>query len=72
MAKDRKINSDRMNEILRSHLINPTALRANDFDGFFNARTESLWSMIEQAMGKAIQREGQLEDMPTTEEEVEE
>jgi hypothetical protein len=58
-----------MNEILRSHLIIPTALRSNDFESFFSARKDSLWSMIEQAMGKPIQRDGLTEDIPTTEEE---
>jgi hypothetical protein len=37
-----------MNEILRSHLIDPVALRDNDFVSFFNKRKESLLSYPEQ------------------------
>lgn len=42
-----------LDEILRSHLIAPDRLRADDFDGFYAARRAALLGAIEQAMGKA-------------------
>ncbi len=59
-----------MNEILRSHLIDFAALRADAFDDFFGARQEALWTLIERAMGKAIQREGLPEEALPLEEEL--
>lgn len=47
--------------VLRSHQIDPTTLRAGDFDAFFVARRESLVLLIEAAMGKRV-----LRDLTTT------
>ena len=41
-----------MDEILRSHSINPDYLRLDDFDGFFQNRKSALLTLIEHAMGK--------------------
>jgi hypothetical protein len=41
-------------EILDSHLIDPTLLRADDFQGFFAARKVALLEIISSAMGTAI------------------
>jgi len=46
-----------MDEILRSHVIDPSTLRADDLDAFFIAREQALLSRIEQAMGKPIARD---------------
>ncbi len=46
----------RMDEILRSHVIAPATLRADDFDAFFQAREQALLDRIERAMGKPIIR----------------
>ena len=46
-----------MDEILRSHAVEPTAFRANDFDGFFRAREQAFLDRIEKAMGKPIARD---------------
>lgn len=46
-----------LDDILDSHLISATALRADDFDAFFEHRREQLCLMIEQAMGKEVQRD---------------
>lgn len=43
---------ERIDEILRSHLIEPEFLRNEDFEGFFEARTEALLGKLDQAMGK--------------------
>ena len=45
-----------MNGILASHYIDPAALRGDDFEEFFEARRESLLVLVEQAMGKPIDR----------------
>lgn len=47
-----------LDEILRSHNINPTLMRADDFDAFYVARKTALLKMIEGAMGKAALRDG--------------
>jgi|SRR5579871_342019 len=41
-------------EILRSHLIDPNLLRANDFERFFATRKDALLEIVSAAMGKSI------------------
>jgi hypothetical protein len=43
-----------MDEILRTHYIDPTFLRADNFRGFMEARKLSLLDLIERSMGKQI------------------
>jgi hypothetical protein len=57
IQKNAGISEERMNEILRSHLIDPVALRGDDFDTFFQARKEALLDRIEKAMDKPIPRD---------------
>ena len=57
---DTGISEERLNNILRSHLIEPDALRKDNFDLFFRTRQDALLSRIEKAMGKPIVR-GSLE-----------
>jgi hypothetical protein len=65
LQKTASIEPARMDEILRSHLIAAAALRADDFDCFFEARSQALLEKIEKAMGKAIAREAVEEaDLP--------
>jgi len=45
-----------MDAILGSHYIEPKAMRADDFDGFFEARRNALLDLVEAAMGKTIDR----------------
>ena len=52
--KDWGIDRDRMDEILRSHMINPEALRKDAFDEFFEARRVALLNLIGGAIGKAL------------------
>jgi len=47
-----------MNAIIATHRIDPALLRADDFDGFYKHRQTSLLEIIERAMGKTIEREG--------------
>ncbi|MBE9223996.1 hypothetical protein IQ264_00705 [Phormidium sp. LEGE 05292] len=48
------ISQGRLNQILRTHLIEPRLLRTNDFDAFFSARTYALLELIGKAMGKHL------------------
>ncbi len=57
-ASDAEIDSH-----LRSHLIGPSQLRADDFNGFIAARREALLGLIERAMGKSVYR-GEKPDEP--------
>jgi hypothetical protein len=64
LQKSAGIEPARMDEILPTHLIDPAALRVDDFDRFFYARSQSLLEKIEKAMGKAIAREAIEADVP--------
>ncbi|WP_225766814.1 DUF262 domain-containing protein [Inquilinus sp. Marseille-Q2685] len=48
------ISSDDLDEILRSHLIDPAALRADDFEAFYKARKAALASLAAEAQGKPV------------------
>ena len=48
-----------MNAILASHYIDVKTLRADDFESFFEARKETLLALVEQAIGKPIDRASQ-------------
>ncbi len=50
------LNRERIDEILRSHSIEPDCLVKNDFEGFFRTRTRHLLEMLEIAMGKNLER----------------
>lgn len=54
IQKKTGISSAELDNVLRTHLIEPEFLRADDFKGFFNARMEALSSLIGDAMGKAV------------------
>ena len=49
-----QITEAEQDEILKSHLIAPERLRADDFAGFFAARKAALLEVISSVMGKAI------------------
>ena len=57
---------ERLDEFLMSHLIDPTLLRADDFDRFMIERQKALIALIEKAMGKqtAAEEEGEEQDFP--------
>ena len=56
VQKSAGTDAGRMHEILRSHLIDPVPLGADDFHSFFETRSHALLERIERAMGKAISR----------------
>jgi hypothetical protein len=68
------IDSKRLDSYLKSHLIDPSFLRADSFDAFMEDRQKQLLALIEQATGKAaytgsVQEEG--EDVEADEDTVE-
>jgi hypothetical protein len=46
--------SDRLNAILRTHLIDPEHLRADDFGAFYAARKQALAKLAARAQGKDV------------------
>ena len=50
------IDTGRLDGYLMSHLIDPSLLRADNFDGFMSDRQKKLLELIERATGKAAYR----------------
>ena len=48
------LSSEVLDEILRTHLIEPQHLRSDDFDAFFEARISALCSLVAEAMEKPV------------------
>lgn len=48
------IEQTRLDTFLKSHLIEPDFLRADDFEGFMNDRQKGLLKLIERATGKNV------------------
>ncbi len=51
IERDRGISAEALDAILRTHLIEPELLRADDFEGFMKARKAALAGVVSQAMG---------------------
>ena len=51
------MSSETVDDILRTHLIEPEHLRNDDFEAFFNARIEAISGIISEAMGKPVVKE---------------
>ena len=49
-----QISTDEMDDILKTHLINPISLRTDDFEGFYTSRKNLLIKLIEDATGKSV------------------
>ena len=54
LEKNHDVGPDRLDAILRAHLIEPDLIRSDDFDNFVRARTRRLLDLIEDATEKAI------------------
>ena len=54
IEQDQGISASALDDILRSHLIDPQHLRNDDFDAFMAARTAALTELIAGAMGKPV------------------
>lgn len=48
------MSSNQLDELLRTHLIEPAHLRTDDFGVFFAARREALTGLVSAAMGKPV------------------
>lgn len=63
-----------MDFILRSHVIEPLALRCDDFEEFFKDRQRALVERIEAVMGKklfVVESDGDMDDFEIGEEDGE-
>lgn len=58
------MSSQELDDILRSHAIDPIALRRDDFASFFNHRFERLLAGIEEVMGKPVNRSEKQDESP--------
>lgn len=52
------LSSEELDNILRSHLIDPKHLREDNFTAFFNARLKALSALVADAMGKPVIEKG--------------
>jgi hypothetical protein len=52
MMSGRQLDDAAMDTILKSHVIDPTLLRADSFHEFYSARKAALLAIVERAMGK--------------------
>lgn len=59
-----QIDTEDLDAILRSHDIDPLALRRDDFPAFFTSRFERLIKQIEDATGKPVNRAADGSDNP--------
>lgn len=54
IEKKTGITANELDDILRTHLIEPEHLRNDNFEGFFQSRMEALSVLISDSMGKAV------------------
>lgn len=52
-----QIGTERLDQLLGTHLVPAYRLRKDDFDGYFSERRESLCQLVESAIGKPVQRD---------------
>lgn len=64
------LSDEKMNDILKSHYIDPEALRANDYELFLERRKEQLIQIVEHAMSKTIERENRDYDLDVQEDDL--
>ncbi|MCC6738422.1 MAG: hypothetical protein IT452_05205 [Planctomycetia bacterium] len=65
-----QLSNPDMDEILRSHLIDPGRLRADDFEAFYQARKAALLLVVEKAMGKKVVQSAEITAEDAEEEEL--
>lgn len=58
------VSEGRMDEILSTHLVDPAAIRGDDFESFFRLREQELIKRIEAAMGKKVITESLIVELP--------
>ncbi len=57
LEKRAKVPAEDIDTLLRTHVINPEIMRADNFYGFIEDRKEAIFKLIEKAMGKNINRD---------------
>ena len=57
LQKTANVTSEEIDDLLRTHLVNPGIIRTDDFYAFFADRKELILQRIEQAIGKPIVRD---------------
>jgi len=62
VEKNSHLSAGEVDGVLRTHGIDPVALRADDFDAHVEHRREFLIGLIEGAMGKRVQRDAEGRD----------
>jgi hypothetical protein len=79
IEEQEKISSAVLDDILRTHLIEPMHLRNDDFEAFYKSRSQELGTLIANAMGKPVvedhgknEKELEVSDMTDIEIELEE
>ena len=72
IEKKFNMSSEELDDILRTHLIEPDHLRNDDFDAFFNTRIEALSDIVSKEMGKPVVREQGTNEVEQDAEEPEE
>ena len=65
IEEQQELSPESLDQILRTHLIEPEHLRNNDFEAFYEARQTALASLVAGAMGKPV-----VEDQGANEQEV--
>lgn len=66
IEKKAQITPEALDSIISTHLVSPAAMRATDFDDFFLRRREALVGLVEQAMGKRVQRDIETGELAET------
>lgn len=56
IQKHAEVNDEEFHNILKSHVLSPEFMYADDFVNFFNDRKEKILQRIEKAMNKPIPR----------------
>lgn len=50
------MDAGRVDDLLRTHLVDPGAMRHTNFDAHFDGRREAIVQLVETAIGKSVQR----------------
>ncbi len=67
IQEDDGIAPEKLDEIIRSHGIDPSSMRDDDFRRFFNQRFETIVRQIGAVMGKPVNRSDGLDESPFVE-----
>ena len=59
LEKKAKVSTEDIDNLLRTHVINPELVRSDRFYDFIDDRKESIFKLMENAMGKPIIRDAQ-------------